>query len=94
MLKNSLKLLKKGTNNVEHDENQYLALIRDILNEGSLECGRNGDVKMIYGSAMHFSLDNNVIPFITTKKIPLPVNVLAYVKASPFNKVAKENLAS
>ena len=90
MLKNSLKLLKKGTNNVEHDENQYLALILDILNEGSLECGRNGDVKMIYGSAMHFSLDNNVIPFITTKKLAWKTclrELLWFIKGNTDNNI-------
>ena len=25
--------------------------------------------KVIYGSAMHFSLENNTLPFLTTKKV-------------------------
>lgn len=51
-----------------HEENQYLNLISDILNQGDLQKGRNGTTKAIFGSAMEFSLKNNSIPILTTKK--------------------------
>jgi len=39
------------------EEQQYLDLIRTILETGSLETGgRNGTVKSIFGSTMRFSL--------------------------------------
>jgi thymidylate synthase len=52
-----------------HEENQYINLIEDILNNGFLENTRNGAVKTIFGAVMHFSLENNCIPMITTKKL-------------------------
>ena len=68
MLRNALKTIKVMDGET-HDENQYLNLIKDILSEGELVSGRNGNAKTIYGSAMHFSLDNDTIPLLTTKKV-------------------------
>lgn len=51
-----------------HEEYQYLNLINDILTEGSIEEGRNGKTKCVFGAAMRFSLENNKIPILTTKK--------------------------
>lgn len=68
MLKNALKTIKV-INGETHDENQYLNLIKDILSEGELVTGRNGNAKTVYGSAMHFSLDNGTIPLLTTKRV-------------------------
>ena len=58
-----------GDSSIIHDENQYLNLIKDILNYGDLVKGRNGNTKTIIGSSMHFSLENGVIPLLTTKKL-------------------------
>ncbi len=54
--------------NKKHEEYQYLNLLQDIIDEGHMEEGRNGITKCIYGSAMHFSLENSKIPILTTKK--------------------------
>ena len=59
----------KYRNNKFHEEYQYLNLINDILQHGSLEHGRNGTTKMIYGSAMHFTLKNGQIPILTSKRV-------------------------
>ncbi len=59
----------KIVNGYTHDEEQYTQLIRDILTEGSWEDGRNGWTKCVFGSAMHFSLADNVLPLLTTKKL-------------------------
>tara|TARA_Y100000389_G_scaffold125739_1_gene123099 strand:- start:5480 stop:6367 length:888 start_codon:yes stop_codon:yes gene_type:complete len=56
-------------NELEHDENQYVNLIKDILNYGVLVNGRNGGALTVCGSSMHFSLENNVLPLLTTKKL-------------------------
>ena len=69
MLKRSLKSLKRGENGNEHDEYQYLSLIKDILKYGTMINGRNGNTLTVYGSAMHFDLENNVIPILTTKRV-------------------------
>lgn len=50
-------------------EKQYLDLIRRILEEGSIEEGRNGKTKVVIGEMMRFSLGNNYLPLLTTKKL-------------------------
>ena len=52
----------------KHEEYQYIDLISNILEKGTLQTGRNGDTKSIFGSTMRFSLGNK-IPFLTTKKL-------------------------
>ena len=52
-----------------HEEYQYLDLIRKIIDEGSDEKGRNGNVRVHIGASMRFSLKDNKIPFLTTKKL-------------------------
>ena len=52
----------------EHDEYQYLNLLNDILKNGVMEKGRNGNTLSVFGSAMHFSLENGKIPILTSKK--------------------------
>jgi thymidylate synthase len=53
----------------EKQELQYIRLISDILNFGSMENTRNGNCLTLIGSTMRFSLKNNTIPLLTTKKI-------------------------
>uniref|UniRef100_A0A6C0AY65 thymidylate synthase n=1 Tax=viral metagenome TaxID=1070528 RepID=A0A6C0AY65_9ZZZZ len=69
MLKKALENLKKGKDDDIHDEYQYISLISDILNYGIMVSGRNGNTLTIFGSAMHFNLDNNIIPILTTKRV-------------------------
>ncbi len=52
-----------------HEENQYLNLIDDILSEGTREEGRNGTTIVAIGAAMHFSLNDRRVPFLTTKRL-------------------------
>ena len=53
----------------KHEEYQYLDLIDNILKNGSIIKGRNGTTKSIFGASMRFSLENNTIPILTTKKV-------------------------
>ena len=62
-------LLSRAGMDKLHPEEQYLQLIRDILSEGVMENGRNGNVLTVFGSAMRFSLENDIIPILTTKKV-------------------------
>jgi len=50
-------------------EEQYLDLIRKVLNSGNLESTRNGETYSLFGETMRFSLKNDVLPIITTKKV-------------------------
>jgi len=89
MLKRALKnnkIIKKYF----HDENQYLNLVKDVLNHGETIHSRNGKVKTIYGSAMHFDLKNNKIPLITTKKLAWKTclkELLWFINGSTDNKI-------
>ena len=65
--KAALSLSPRDNNNPE--EEQYIELIRDILSEGTMETGRNGNTMCVFGAAMHFSLDQGVIPILTTKRV-------------------------
>ena len=85
------KVGKYGSN--QHDEYQYLHLIDDILNEGKMELGRNGYAKTIIGSAMHFSLENNTLPLLTTKKVAWKTcakELFWFIKGSTDNKILQE----
>jgi thymidylate synthase len=63
------------------------------LSKGSLEQGRNGNTCSIFGCAMHFSLEKNKIPIITTKKIAWKTcfkELLWFIKGSTDNKELKK----
>jgi thymidylate synthase len=51
------------------EENQYLQLIRDILEKGSLEKSRNGNTISLFGYSMRFSLKDGALPLLTTKRV-------------------------
>lgn len=57
--------------NKTHDEHQYLDLVKDILDNGTLERGRNGETYVKFGSMMKFDLKDNVLPVLTTKKVAI-----------------------
>jgi thymidylate synthase len=52
----------------EHEEYQYLKLLKTIIETGHWEEGRNGRTKSIFGHSMRFSLQQGKIPILTTKK--------------------------
>ena len=56
--------------NVCHfQERQYLSLIKNIIDNGVKEVGRNGTTYSEIGGMMRFSLKDNTIPLMTTKKL-------------------------
>ena len=76
-----------------HGEYQYLRLINDILDHGSMEEGRNGKAKTIFGAAMHFDLSENTIPVLTTKKVAFKTclkELLWFINGHTDNKLLKE----
>ena len=53
-----------------HDELQYLALTRRILDSGSVRVDRTGvGTRSVFGAQMRFSLRNGVMPLLTTKRV-------------------------
>lgn len=63
------KYRERDQNGEYHEEHQYLNLIRDVIEYGTDETGRNGITRMVFGCAMDFSLLNNQIPILTTKRV-------------------------
>ena len=54
---------------IMHQEYQYLFLIRKIIAEGVKRKGRNGTTISLFGPQLRFSLKDNTIPILTTKKL-------------------------
>jgi len=55
---------------MNQQEQQYLQLLEDILRKGSVRQDRTGiGTKSIFGTQLRFSLENNALPLITTKKV-------------------------
>ena len=52
-----------------NDEDSYLSLITRVLEDGNYTNGRNGFTYSIFGHHMEFSLKNNTLPLLTTKKV-------------------------
>lgn len=95
MLKKSLINNKQrdNKNNDLHDENQYLNLIEDILEENEEFVGRNGRTYAVFGCGMHFSLYDNIVPFLTTKKLAWKTclrELLWFIKGDTSNKRLKD----
>ena len=82
------------SNNYEHPEEQYIQLIKDINNYGSFTEGRNGRVKTLIGSCMHFSLNDSTIPLLTTKTVAWKTclkELLWFIHGETDNKLLKQN---
>ena len=54
---------------VNSQELQYLNMIKDIIDNGSIESTRNGETITKFGTMMKFSLKDGKLPLITTKKM-------------------------
>ena len=52
-----------------HDEYQYLNLMHDIIEERHEHISRNGSTFSVFGAGMVFSLEQGVIPILTTKQM-------------------------
>jgi len=90
MIKNFVKQDLTCKNN---EEMQYLDLVKDIIEQGSLEIGRNGNTISIFGAAMRFSLDNNVIPLLTTKRLAWKTclkELLWFIRGSTDNAILRD----
>ena len=76
-----------------HEEQQYIDMVKNILDNGFLEEGRNGKTKSLFGSSMRFSLKDNKIPILTTKKTAWKTclkELLWFIKGDMDNKILKE----
>jgi thymidylate synthase len=80
-------------NYYEKEEEQYFQLIKDILHNGILEQGRNGNTMSIFGSAMRFSLQDNKIPLLTSKQLAWKTclkELLWFISGATDNSILQE----
>jgi thymidylate synthase len=76
----------------KHDELQYLDLIKEIMRNGDVVEGRNGNTKVIIGAMMKFSLKGGYIPILTTKKTAWKTclkELLWFISGNTSNKTLK-----
>ncbi|KAI5181169.1 thymidylate synthase [Nematocida sp. AWRm80] len=78
----------------EHEEQQYLNLIRTILEKGNRKNDRTGTGTLsICGSMSRYSLENNKLPLLTTKTINIRIvieELLFFLKGETDNKILKK----
>jgi thymidylate synthase len=75
------------------EEQQYLDLIKDILDNGTWTLGRNGRTKSVFGRSMRFSLADGKIPILTTKKTAWKTclkELLWFIRGETDNKLLQE----
>jgi len=88
-----LKTLIKNYYHNLHEEYQYIQLIKDIIESDNFEEGRNGKVIQIFGHSSIWSLSNNQIPILTTKKLAWKTclkELLWFIKGQTNNNILKE----
>lgn len=81
-------MLKK----ILHPEQQYLNLLKNIINNGEIIQGRNGVTKTIFGTSMRFPLEKE-FPLLTTKKMAWKTclkELLWFIKGDTNNKNLKK----
>jgi thymidylate synthase len=74
------------------EETQYLNLLKRILETGTWENTRNGKTISVFGAMMRFSLQNNIIPILTTKKVAWKTclkELLWFIRGETDNKILK-----
>ena len=79
--------------NCNKEEQQYLDLLKYILDNGFWEEGRNGKTKSVFGHMMRFSLQNGRIPILTTKQTAWKTclkELLWFIRGQTDNKILKE----
>lgn len=80
------------TENINHEEYQYLNIMKDILENGSEKQSRNAIVYSNFGCQMKFDLRNG-FPLLTTKKMPWKTvlrELLWFINGSTDNKLLQE----
>ena len=73
-------------------EKQYLKLVKNIINNGIKDKGRNGTIYTQIGGMMRFSLKDKRIPIMTTKKLAWKVclkELLWFINGDTNNRLLK-----
>ena len=75
------------------EEQQYLDIIKNIIDNGSEEISRNGKVYSLFGNMMRFSLKDGQLPLLTTKKVAWKTcfkELFWFIKGSTSNHELKD----
>lgn len=79
---------------INKEEEQYLELVRDCIENGDYRMERTGTgAYSVFGRQMRFSLENNVLPLITTKSVPFRIvleELLFFINGLTDNKILQE----
>ena len=70
----------------------YLKLVKNIINKGAKEMGRNGTTYTTIGETLKFNLNDNKIPLMTTKKLAWKTclrELLWFIKGNTNNNYLK-----
>ena len=92
-LKNYYPVKKTDDDIIQHEEHQYLNLIKEIIQDGSVEHGRNGKTYTKFGYSMRYSLKDGIIPILTTKKVawrPCFEELFWFIRGSTNNDELRE----
>jgi len=76
-----------------HPEKQYLNLIQNVLQTGNRKETRNGVTISSFGTMMRYSLENNTLPMLTTKRVPFKTvlrELLWFIAGDTSNKTLQE----
>lgn len=77
----------------EHQETQYINLVRRILASGTDKMDRTGTGTIsVCGDMSRYSLDNGSFPLLTTKRVPFRVvaeELLFFIKGQTDNRILK-----
>ena len=77
----------------DHEEKQYLEIVKEVCLHGDKIEGRNGTTFSCNGASMVFNLENNTIPILTTKKVAVKTclkELFWFISGSTNNKVLQQ----
>lgn len=90
-----IAFLQNRSNSIaEHDECQYLNLVKTIIQKGNVKGDRTGTgTHSIFGAQMRFSLKDGTFPLLTTKRVfmrGITEELLWFIRGSTSAKELKE----
>jgi thymidylate synthase len=79
------------------EEHQYLDLVKEVIESGYHETGRNGKTRVKFGHTMRFSLRDGTIPILTTKRVairPCFEELFWFIRGNTDNTILQEKKVS
>lgn len=77
-----------------HEELQYLNLVKECIDHGNFRNDRtNTGTVSLFGRQMRFSLENNILPLLTTKSVPFRMvleELIFFINGQTDNKILQK----